>query len=529
MSAASPTSVPVRTDDPDALVALRALFTAARFDEATVAARLGGNTMFGYARLRDGRRTMAGPVDDANHALIRLLVDAEPVERALLERLLGPGAVPAMEAAGLVRQEGASACAVVLVTPVAGLWMASEIPTWSGRPVPGQVAADIVFPAMSDLTRGFVRCIPVVPGARVAELCAGTGIGALYAMSRGAAEAWAGDIGARSVAYAHFNAALNGHDAVTCVVSDGWAAFGDETFDLVCVHPPYMPSLQHEFDYRDGGADGEQVTRAVVEGLPRHLRAGGRATITCALSDRAGEPLQDRLRGWLGDAAGEFDVTVLVKSEWDAPDMYRSVSGGKPGWHDYERWMRHFDALGIESFALAAIELRRVAHGRAPVVTRRVGDEVADADALAWCHAWATALGRGGDPLVRLRDVRPRAVAGVRVELRARTDAAGDCVPYGAVVRTAYPVAAGIEVPTAVAPLFALCDGTRDVAALHAALADRGALPPGASVADVARLVELLAGAGALDTALAPLPSPPVPAQWVRSTTSSVPTQSTRQ
>jgi 16S rRNA G966 N2-methylase RsmD len=515
-----------------AAAAARVLFARERFDERTVAGRLGGNTLFGYARIREGRTSLTGAVEDANAALIRMLVDTEPLDVTLVERLLGGAGLAALEALGVVRRDGASVCGTVLLTPVAGLWMANEIPTWRGRPVAGEVAADIVFPAISDLTREFVACIPDAPGARVAELCAGTGIGALRAMVRGAGEAWATDIGARSVEYARFNAALNGFDAVTCAVSDGWAAFGDETFDIVCAHPPYLPSLVHEFDYRDGGADGEHVSRRVVEGLPRHLRPGGRATLTCALTDRAGAPVEERLQAWLGAAASEFDVTVVVKDEWNTTQAWRSATGQPTGWRDYERWMQHFESLGIESFALSAIELRRRAPstgGRAPVVTRRVGGDDVDAAAVAWCHDWASALDRAADPMARLAGVAPRAVGGVLVDLRARTDADGDCVPYAAYVRTSYPVAARLDLPPGVAPLFALCDGRRDVAALHAELRRRRVIRDDIGVEDVARLVEMLAAAGALDTPLVPLPPRPEPVQLVKSATSSRPTQSTRQ
>ena len=524
-------SIPVRLDA-DACAVARALFARARFDESSVASRLGGNTMFGYGRLVDGRTSLAGPVEDMQAALIRLLVDAEPMPAAAARRWLGDAEVAALETLGLLVRQGDDVRPSELLTPVAGLVMVSEIPTWRGRPVAGQVPADAVFPAMTELTRDFVAALPDMPGARVAELCAGTGIGALRALARGAASAWAGDIGARSVEFARFNAAINGFADVTCVVSDGWDGFGDETFDFVCAHPPYVPSLEHQFDFRDGGADGEHVTRRVVEGLPRHLRPGGRLAMTCALTDRDGEPLEDRLRRWLGDAEREFDVVVLVRDEWDRMRAYRSASGNAPGYPDLERWMHQFDALGIESFALAAIELRRLprqASPRAPQTTRRVGSDDVDAAAVEWCHGWALALDRAATPLARLAGVKPRAVEGVEVDMRARTDATGDCVPFAAVIRTSYPVAAALQVPLAAVPLLALCNGQRDVGALHAALAAHPLGDKRASVEHIAELVEVLAGIGVLDIGRPHVPVAPPRPQYVRGETSSVPAQSSRQ
>jgi hypothetical protein len=61
--------------------------------------------------------------------------------------------------------------------------------------------------------------------------------------------------------------------------------------------------------FRDGGTSGEDVQRRIVEGLPRHLAAGGTAQIVTELGERDGEPLEARLRRWLGGAA--MDIHVL--------------------------------------------------------------------------------------------------------------------------------------------------------------------------------------------------------------------------
>ena len=91
-------------------------------------------------------------------------------------------------------------------------------------------------------------------------------------------------------------------DRVRVVESDAWSTLEGETFDLVVAHPPYVPALSHRFDFRDGGEDGEQVARRIVDGLGAHLRPGGRFVMTAALSDRRGAPIAQRVREWLGAA-----------------------------------------------------------------------------------------------------------------------------------------------------------------------------------------------------------------------------------
>ena len=134
------------------------------------------------------------------------------------------------------------------------------------------------------------------------ELCAGTGVAALRAARRGAAEAWATDIAPRCVEFARFNARLNDlADRVRVVESDAWSALGGETFDLVVAHPPYVPALSHRFDFRDGGADGEQVARRIVEGLGAAPASGRPVRDARRRSAIArGAPIAARVREWLG-------------------------------------------------------------------------------------------------------------------------------------------------------------------------------------------------------------------------------------
>src|SRR4051812_36978869 len=95
--AASP--VPVRVDA-DACAIVRALLTQARFDEESVSARLGGNTMFAHGRLLEGRTTLSGPVGDVQAALIRLLVDSETMAVTDARRWLGEEPLAALETLG---------------------------------------------------------------------------------------------------------------------------------------------------------------------------------------------------------------------------------------------------------------------------------------------------------------------------------------------------------------------------------------------------------------------------------------------
>jgi SAM-dependent methyltransferase len=494
----------------DAFEAVRALFRSAQFEESIVAARLGVPTLCDVKRITDGRSTLTETPADANAALVRLLIDGETGPTELAKRLLGREALAALVEIGVVAPattDGESLVATVMLYPTQELWLASDRQPMRVGELES-IPRDYVFSALNDLTQRFLDVVPPVRNGRVLELCAGTGVAALRAAKRGAAEAWATDIATRCVEFARFIARLNAlDDRVRVEESDAWSALGDETFDLIVAHPPYVPALSHRFDFRDGGADGEQVARRIVEGLGKHLRPGGRYVMRAALSDRRDAPIASRVREWLGEASDDFDLVVLENGEFGPMDAYRNVTKGGKDFVDCERWLRHFDALGIERFAVCVVEIRRHTDRRVAVTERRVAGKPPDYRALDWIFRWAHhASSAGATPRDRLRGQRPRVAPGVRLAVHLESDLSGSWYTVGAAIETAWPHHALVKAPALAPTLLELCDGTRDVAALLNGLDAAGLVSADVSPDDVAHLVETLAAAGALELPACPLP-----------------------
>ena len=505
----------LRFAHPETFAAARACFERARFEEGVVAQRLGRDTLFDFARLCDGRSTLAGEVEDANAALIRLLLDGEPLDQARTEQLCGAAGITALRELGVLvsdHSDPSKLVASVLLTPTQGVWVAQDIPprrAGSEATSSTPMARDVVFPAVTELTGQFLRTLQFAPGTRVLELCAGTGVAALMAARRGASEAWATDITERSVYFERWNAALNGFANVHAVHADAWDGLGGETFDRVYAHPPYVPALTHVYDYRDAGEDGEHVSRRIVQGLPAHLREGGRATITCALTDRSGAPIEQRIREWLGDASPEFDLVLLQRREWDAMHAFRSATRQKESVVGVEAWLEHFHRLGIERFVLCTFEVRRDVAGRPPITIRRRAAAQLDAAAVDYACRWARYVTKGDSSSDRLGDQQPRVVAGTQLRTGWRADASGDWQGVAASVVTDYPVTAAVDLPPGGPELLQLCDGTRDVHALHAELREAGAIGADVTAGNVADLLELLLSIGALEVPACPVPSRP--------------------
>jgi len=504
---------PVRLGSNDDFAAVAALLSRLGYEEATVARRLGGVTLAGVPRIADGRTTLTGPVEDGNAALVRLFLDGEPLPRARVMELLGDEGVTACVSLGLlslVNDGAADLAATVMMTPVRGLWLASDLlPTGDGVASAGR---DFVYSASNELTGSFLDVVPEMPGARALELCAGTGVAALHAVRRGASSAIASDLTRRAVHFARFNVRLNGmDDRVSVMQSDVWDALDGTTFDLIVAHPPYVPALDHRFDFRDAGGDGEDVTRRIIEGAPAHLARGGRLVVRAALSDRRGATIADRVRSWLGEASSEFDLVQLESVEYGVLDAYKGVTKGGRNYVDCERWLRHFSALEIERFAVCFLELRREAFGRAPITERRrLGGDL-NSDVADWHFRWAHFMaGAGASAASRMAGQTPRVAPGIRVAVHLEAEGDGGWRTVGATIESGWPAHGLVKAPALAPTLLELCDGTRDVGALLEGLRAAGLVNADVSGEDVGRLVEVLATAGALELPACPLPQRPL-------------------
>src|SRR5712691_912611 len=132
-----------------ALDVLRTLLTEAQFTTEAVCRRLGIASVYDFQSIREGR---PGDTEatDALDVLIRLYMDVELVEEAVIDRLMGAAGVRTLEAAGLLSAAHAEPTrrhATVLLYPTAGLWIASDLhvsPTGASATI---FSDDAVYPA----------------------------------------------------------------------------------------------------------------------------------------------------------------------------------------------------------------------------------------------------------------------------------------------------------------------------------------------------------------------------------------------
>ena len=129
-------------------------------------------------------------------------------------------------------------------------------------------------------------------GARVLDLCSGTGIQGLMA-ARSAEKVVSVEINPKTVPVTRFNICLNGAEEIMEVREGNLydVLSPDETFDCIYANPPFIPMLD-TVEYPicgAGGEDGLRVLNSIVEGLPKRLAPGGEAVIFCeCLGDEKG-------------------------------------------------------------------------------------------------------------------------------------------------------------------------------------------------------------------------------------------------
>ena len=137
-------------------------------------------------------------------------------------------------------------------------------------------------------------------GERALDLCTGNGIQAIL-LAAHAEHVVATDVNERALAYARFNAALNGVDNVETRAGSFFEPVEGEQFDLVVANPPYVVSPESAYLFRDSGMRGDAVSELVVRGGRATLAPGAfasrpdRVGARPGRSGRAPTPLAGRL------------------------------------------------------------------------------------------------------------------------------------------------------------------------------------------------------------------------------------------
>ncbi|KAB7746515.1 methyltransferase [Nostocoides sp. F2B08] len=362
--------------DADLLALLRADLVAARYTVPGVAEVLG--PMAGAALAREhplAAEQVTATSTDPCAALIRLFALGAPVDLRDVQAALPSVGIDGVAALCLVRQEGDGLVATCDLRPYAAddsaWWVASdrsELAT--GAPL----TPDHVL-GIGGASTTLATWTPRTRVRRALDVGTGSGVQALH-LSQDADEVVVTDLSERALAYAAFNAALNG---VTWDIRRGsmLEPVRGETFDLIVSNPPFVITPRDGsmplFEYRDAGAAGDAVVADLVRGLGEHLAPGGVAQLLGNWEIRRGTDWRDRVGAWVADSGLD---ALVVQREVQDPAQYAETwahdSGHRPGTAEYQSmynaWLADFASRDVESVGFGIITLHRPAEDREPFV-----------------------------------------------------------------------------------------------------------------------------------------------------------------
>lgn len=308
-------------------------------------------------------------------AVVRLFtigveVDFDVVDAAF-PTLGGDGLV----ALGLARRVGAALVAGVDLQPYGAKehpwWVASDL---TKAPGAGPLETSHVL-GVGGASTTLANWTPRPEVERALDLGTGGGVQALH-LDGHAGHVVATDVSERALQFAAFNAALAG---VSWELRRGslFEPVAGETFDLVVSNPPYVITPRARgvplFDYRDGGAFGDDIMRSLVGRVGDHLTPGGLAQLIGNWEIPAGAEWTARPRDWL--AGTGLDAWIIQRDVQD-PAEYASTwardGGHVPGSFVFEElytaWLDDFAARGVQEVGFGIMTLQKPRSQREPFV-----------------------------------------------------------------------------------------------------------------------------------------------------------------
>lgn len=344
---------PPRAEGHEAAVELAGLLRAAGYESQRIQERLAtSDQLLARSPELPSYLRRLGDADELA-VLLRLFLLGVPVTGEGVDALVGAELQARLAGAGLLVRDAGAVHGAARLVPHDELLIASDhagAAEAHADHVPGVHRPSV---ALAHLTvRG--------EGERALDLCTGNGIQAIL-LAAHAGHVVATDVNPRALAFATFNAALNGVDNVEVRHGSFFEPVVGERFDLVVANPPYVVSPESAYLFRDGGMRGDAVSELVVRATPASLAPGAFASVLIAWALDPDDPAE-RPRSWLaGSGCDAFllhtstDDPVETATAWnrellDRPEAYADA---------LDRWLAYYRELGIEQLGYACLVLRK--------------------------------------------------------------------------------------------------------------------------------------------------------------------------
>jgi len=460
--------IPVRFPNQEVFDRVRTLFEQNGFDDHHFNRLLN-------ERKRAGTLPKSGAFVDSSEPpgnMLILLFTGSRVRREDFLRIAGDAALQDLRELGMVADaDGETLSSTVRVRPFPQLYVIAD-----HDPDDLKFADDFVFPPDDTNTLNYLKYLSLHPCDHFLEACGGSGIAALIAAKRCAGHAWSSDIAERSTVFARFSAALSGLSNFTAVAGDAYQPVQHIAFDRITVHPPYVPVLRHSFIFHGGGRDGEQITRKHVVEMHGRLKPGGRLYCRCIGTDRKGEPLEARIRKWLGEYESEYDIALQVQGyvePWRF--LMKSVRSGRTKVEELEEWGKVLEELQLETLVMNVFVVQRHDAPRHAFTVRRDEGPFSGPRELDWLIEIETARARQGADLLLSSRLKPNPKATLSI---VNTAQEGDWQPRSQYVEVIHPHPMKYELDPLSAYVLPKLDGRHTGREIFSSLVEQGLIAP---------------------------------------------------
>lgn len=259
-------------------------------------------------------------LDPSHRTLFRLLRLGESIAHAEVEQAIPPAVLGAMAQSDLLlRTDAGWRTPSLLLVPVEGVLVFVSIPAaYPTSSKPATVWFDLSSYVVAKALPGSLA------GARVLDVCSGSGIQSLLCATRGAANVTGLEISEDAVHVAQINALLNGAGARTSFRhSDKLEALqAGEQFDFIICNTPYAPVLAGTQSPGSVDEIGNSVLLSILDQLPERLSQNGQGLVASwrSISTNGTSPQRNRITSQLAQAG--LATSVFVDR---APDTADSV------------------------------------------------------------------------------------------------------------------------------------------------------------------------------------------------------------
>ena len=291
--------------------------------------------------------------------LAKLFLLGTPVAIGDATSALDPENIGALAEMGLVELDEDVLRPRARVSSHEGVLVASDV-------LGGSDPADFV-PGPSPSAQRVERLTIRRPVRAALDLGTGSGIQALLT-ARHSERVVGVDVNERALAFASFNAALNGLTNLDFRAGSWLEPVVGERFDLIVANPPYVVSPDSAFLYRDGELAADAVTQHLLQAVPAHLEEGGFAHVMGNWAYARDDDWRTPLEAWL---AGSGCDALLLKypggdlvsyaAQWN---LLLLAEGREAYLSAVDRWLDYYRREGIETIADGMVVLRRRSGGK---------------------------------------------------------------------------------------------------------------------------------------------------------------------